>query len=385
MSGLATDVIVLGLGGMGSATACELARRGASVLGFEQYTPAHDQGSSHGRTRIIRTAYYEHPSYVPMCRAAFAGWYQLEQETGRHLLTETPCLSIGPPRCEVIEGVQMAAREHGLPVERLDGAQLSQRYDMFRIPPGEIGMVEQAAGFLAVEACVQAHLEQAMRLGAELRFQEAVLGWEARKDAVAVHTTEATYLARKLVLTSGPWARQILGEVAPPLKVMRQVALWFEPRRPELFRRDRFPIFLAETPQGPFYGLPMIEPGGVKISRHYGAPELDSPDQVDGTPRPEDEEPVREFVRHYLPDADGPVRQASVCRYTLTPDRHFIIDRHPKFEQVVLGAGFSGHGFKFAPVVACMLADLTLVGETSWPRDLFRLDRFTSRSPEIVS
>lgn len=375
MSATTADVIVLGLGGMGSATACELARRGVRVVGLEQFTGAHDRGSSHGRTRIIRTAYYEHPAYVPMCRAAFAGWYRLEQEVGRHLLTECPCLSLGTPTSEVVAGVQAAALEHSLKIETLSADELTRRFDMFRVRPDEVGVVEHAAGFLAVEACVQAHLDEARRRGADLRFEEPAVSWEATPAGVTVTTTKGRYTADRLILTAGPWAGRLLGELGAPLRVMRQVALWFEPTRADDFRRDRFPIFIASTEAGHFYGLPMIDGSGVKIARHYGAPELLSPDEIDGTPRPEDEGPVRDFVRRTLPTADGPVRLASVCRYTLTPDRHFVIDRHPGHANVALAAGFSGHGFKFAPVVGAMLADLAMNGETAWPRELFGFGR----------
>jgi sarcosine oxidase len=375
MRELSADVIVVGLGAMGSATACELARRGARVLGLEQFTPAHDKGSSHGQTRIIRTAYYEHPAYVPMCRAAFAGWHRLEQEVGRHLLTGCRCLSVGTPDSEVVAGVQAAAKEHGLAIETLSGEDHARRFPMFHLSPGEMGVVEQEAGFLYVEECVQAHLERAIALGATLHFREQVLLWETRPGGVTVQTEGATYEARSLVLTAGPWAGSVLGSPGAALRVMRQVVVWLKPSNPEDFRRDRFPIFIAGTPLGHFYGLPMIDESGVKIARHYGAPELLSPTEIDSNPRPEDEEPVREFVRRYLPGADGPVSRASVCRYTLTPDRHFIIDRHPTEENVALAAGFSGHGFKFAPVVGSILADLALEGKTTWPLDLFRASR----------
>ncbi len=375
MSGNSADVIVLGLGAMGSATACELSRRGARVVGLEQFTGAHDRGSSHGRTRIIRTAYYEHPDYVPMCRAAFAGWYRLEQEVGRHLLTECPCLSLGEAGTEVVAGVQAAAREHHLDIETLSADELGRRYGMFRLHGAELGVLEHSAGFLAVEECVRAHLDRAAALGAELHFEEPVLSWEAQAGSVVVRTARGEYRAARLVITAGPWAGRMLGSLGAPLRVMRQVALWFQPGQADDFRRDRFPVFIAGTPLGHFYGLPMIDGTGVKIARHYGAPELLTPDEIDGTPRPEDEEPVRAFVREYLPTADGPVQLASVCRYTLTPDRHFVIDRHPEYENVALAAGFSGHGFKFAPVVGTMLADLALTGETTWPRELFRIGR----------
>jgi sarcosine oxidase len=370
------DVIVVGAGGMGSAAAFELARRGRSVLALEQFPLVHDRGSSHGHTRIIRRAYYEHPNYVPLVRRAFERWYDLEQWTGRHLLTECGCLGIGPPDGEVVNGVLAAAREHHLAVDRLSAAELRSRFPQFRFEDNFVGVFERDAGFLYVEDCVLAHLDAARSLGAQLQPEEAVTGWSANGDGVTVTTTKDTYHAGRLVLTVGPWAGDVLGEYGARLRVMRQVILWFGTEDPAAFRRDLFPIFLAEVPAGPFYGLPAIDGRGLKVARHYGAPELNSPDEVARAVRPADEVPVRQFLAAHIPAANGPLHAAQTCIYTLTPDRHFLIDRHPEHPQVAFATGFSGHGFKFAPVVGEILADLIEAGDTRWPIEMFRLARF---------
>jgi sarcosine oxidase len=376
MSDHSHDVIVIGLGGMGSAATFELARRGARVLGLEQFARGHDRGSSHGQTRIIRKAYYEHPDYVPLVRRAYEGWYDLEQRTGRRLLTECPCLSLGPPDSELLTGVLASAREHNLSAERLSAAEVRRQYPPFRIADAFAGVLDRSAGFLAVDDCLRAHQEEAARLGATLRDNEPALAWEAGPGGVRVRTAAATYTAARLVLTAGPWAPALLGRLGAPLKVMRQVPMWFAPRDVRLFRRDVFPAFIAETPEGHFYGVPAVDGDGVKVARHYGAPELPGPDGIDRTVTDADEAPVRRFLREYLPDADGPRRRASVCLYTLTPDRHFVFDIHPEHPNVALAAGFSGHGFKFAPVVGEVLADLSEHGRTEWPIARFRLGRF---------
>ncbi|MCU0706013.1 MAG: FAD-dependent oxidoreductase, partial [Fimbriiglobus sp.] len=185
---MTSDVIVLGLGGMGAATAAEIARRGVRVLGLEQFGFTHRRGSSHGRTRIIRTAYYEHPAYVPLVRRAFDLWADLEQRIGQRLLTPCPCLSVGPPSGELVRGVQRAAVEHGLQVESLSAAEIERRYPQFRIPPEFAGVLEQAAGILAVEECVRAYLDDAISHGADLRSEEPVLGWQAVAGGVEVTT-----------------------------------------------------------------------------------------------------------------------------------------------------------------------------------------------------
>ena len=376
MSGHNFDVIVIGVGGMGSATCFELARRGLRVLGLEQFELGHDRGSSHGHTRVIRKAYYEHPSYVPLVRRAFERWYDLEQLAGKRLLTECACLNVGPPEGELVQGVRLSASEHGLAIEEMDTREIQRRFPPFHIPPGFRGVLEREAGFLFVEDCVAAHISEAKQAGADIREREPVVSWHAAADRVEVRTTAERYTAARLVLTAGPWAGQLLAEVGWPLRVMRQVMQWFGTRDDRQFRRDRFPIYLAEVPEGYFYGLPMIDELGHKVARHYGAPELASPEQIDRVPSEEDQAPVRQFLCRYLPDADGPLRKAQVCTYTLTPDRHFILDLHPQHPYVAIAGGFSGHGFKFAPVVGEIMADLATNGKTDLPIGMFRIGRF---------
>jgi sarcosine oxidase len=377
MSDGSYDVIVVGVGGMGSAALFELARRGRRVLGLEQFAPGHDQGSSHGQTRIIRTAYYEHPAYVPLVRRAFARWYDLEQRQGRHLLTECGLLTVGLPDSGVIRGVRASAAEHRLPVESLTAADLRGRFPQFHFGDEYVGLLEQSAGFLSVEECVLAHVREAQKLGAVVRPGEPVTSWQAGPGGVTVQTPAGRYTAARLVLTAGPWAGRLLAAWGKRLTVMRQVMLWRGTRDDRLFGRNVFPLFVAEIPEGIFYGFPLLDAAeGMKTAEHYGAPELSGPEEVDRTTRPGDEERVRLFHKEHLPGVDGPVRRAAVCLYTLTPDRHFVIDLHPEHPNVALAAGFSGHGFKFAAVVGEILADLAETGRTDLPLEMFRLGRF---------
>jgi sarcosine oxidase len=376
MSGQNFDVIVIGVGGMGSATCFELARRGLRVLGLEQFELGHDRGSSHGHTRVIRKAYYEHPSYVPLVRRAFERWYDLEQLASKRLLTECGCLNVGPPEGELVQGVRLSAAEHGLAIDEMDAGEIRQRFPPFRFPPGFRGVLEREAGILFVEDCVAAHVSEARQAGADIREREPVVSWHAAADRVEVRTTAERYSAARLVLTAGPWAGQLLAEVGRPLRVMRQVMQWFGAREDRQFRRDRFPIYLAEVPEGYFYGLPMIDKLGHKVAQHYGAPELTTPEQVDRVPTEADQTPMRQFLSRYLPDANGPLRKAQVCTYTLTPDRHFILDLHPQHPNVAIAGGFSGHGFKFAPVVGEIMADLATNEKTDLPIGMFRIGRF---------
>jgi sarcosine oxidase len=375
MSSSTYDVIVLGLGGMGSAAALELARRGRRVLGLEQFAVGHDRGASHGHTRVIRKAYYEHPDYVPLLRRAYDRWYDLEQQTGRHLFTTCGCLSLGRPDEELVSGVRRAAQEHGLPVELLRPDDLRRRYAPFRFGDDVSGVLEQDAGFLYVEECVRTCVEEARRLGADLREDEPAVSWQPTATGVVVRTGRGTYEAARLVVTAGAWAGRVLADLGLPLTVLRKVLFWFGTPSAAALRRDVFPIYMAQTHQGFYYGFPVIDPRGHKVARHDGGDVVPDPSALDRTVAPGEEDECRAFLRVHLPAADGPLTSSRVCTYTVTPDRHFVIDRHPQYLQVVVAAGFSGHGFKFAPVVGEVLADLAEQGHTEWPIGMFRIGR----------
>jgi sarcosine oxidase len=369
------DVIVLGLGAMGLAAAWQLAARGVRVLGLEQHIIPHSLGSSHGHTRIIRQAYYEHPAYVPLVQRAYAGWYELEQAVGQHLLTTCPCLSLGPADGELITGVKAASYEHTLPIEMLSADEVIRRFPAFQNIEPFAAVLEPTAGVLAVEDSLRAMAQVAVAHGAMLRDEVAVQSWRREGNSVCVSTAQGeTFHAARLIVTAGPWATRLLAPFGIPLRLMRQVANWFAVSDRSLFRRDRFPIFIADTQAGAFYGMPAFDARGVKIAQHYGAPEVEQIEQIDRSLNPADQAPVRAFLRRHLPSADAPLREASPCIYTLTPDRHFCIDTLD--DAVVVAAGFSGHGFKFAPVVGEILADLAIRGQTAQPIDLFGIGRF---------
>ncbi|MGL4422149.1 MAG: N-methyl-L-tryptophan oxidase [Gemmataceae bacterium] len=366
------DVIILGLGAMGAAAADALSRRGWSVLGFEQFMPGHSRGSSHGHTRIIRTAYYEHPTYVPLVRRAFELWYDLEQRTGTHLLTRCECLTVGLADGVQVPGVRSAAATHHLNIDEFTADELRKTYPGLVVPPGAVGLREHEAGFLYVTECVRAMQQSAATAGAKLHFEDPVLDWNATETSVTVRTASGTHTAEKLLLTAGAWATEQLAQLN--LSVMRQTLLWFRPRRPELFRRDRFPIFMMEDAFGDFYGLPMIDARGVKVARHYGAQELAHPREVDWTVTDADVAQVRHFLDRAFPGQFEECTGGEVCMYTLSPDRHFRIGATAS-PRVAAAAGFSGHGFKFAPVVGERLADWCQTGKLGPGMELF--DRLT--------
>jgi sarcosine oxidase len=275
----------------------------------------------------------------------------------------------------LVKGVWASAEQHKLQVNSIKPHRLS-RNTPFRFPEGAFaGVVEFTAGFLYVEECVRAHVDAAVSLGAEIHAEEPVRDWKAVGDGVEVATDKGTYHAAKLVVAAGAWATKLLADIGVPLAVMRQTLLWFDVGgRAAEFRRGRFPIFIADVPGTAFYGLPAIDRHGVKVARHYGAPELPNPDGINWTVTDADAAAIRPQLDQYVPGL-GPLTKGQVCMYTVTPDRHFVIDRHPAFPQVSVACGFSGHGFKFATVVGEVLADLAEDGKTRHDIGLFRAGR----------
>ena len=369
------DIIILGAGAMGCAAASHLARRGRSVLAIEQFGIAHDRGSSHGRSRVIRKAYFEDPRYVPMLLAAYELWRELERDTGRRLLHTVGCLNIGPPDHPRILGVERSVREHNLPHEILTTDDIARRWPVFQPAPGDIAFFEPEGGFVAAEEAIRAHVEVAERKGAIFRLSERVTSWNASTGSVHVETDAGRYEAAQLIITAGAWLAAVAAELNLPLKVERQVQFWFMPQNPDPFTAPNLPSFILSRHDRPsFYGIPMQEHEGVKIARHHHG-EFTTADALNRGILPEDEAVVRDFIRNHVPLADAPLIDAKVCMYTNTPDNHFIIDRHPKHENVIIAGGFSGHGFKFAPLVGAILADLAIDRTTRQPIDFLSINR----------
>ena len=360
------DVIVLGLGGMGSAAAYQLASRGRRVLGLDAFERGHARGSSHGRTRIIRQAYYEAPEYVPLVQRAYQLWRELEVESGRGLLRITGGLNVGRPDGALVAGALASARQHGLPYEYLEPTVVAERFPAFRLTDDLVAVHEPEAGILEPEACVGVHLDLAARHGADLRHGERARGWSVDGSGVRVDTDRGAYTAERLVIAAGPWASELLADLQLPLAVQRVVNVHFEPIRPELFGPDRCPVHIWEIPEGQYYGIPALPEQGVKFGRH-DAGEICNPHTIRRDVDAEEIEALRTVLDRYLPGAAGDVKWTLTCMYTNTPDRHFVIDRHPRHDQVVYACGFSGHGFKFASVVGETLADLATAGETRHP------------------
>lgn len=376
------DVIVIGLGGVGSSTLYHLARRGVTALGIERFTLAHDRGSSHGGTRLIRRAYFEHPDYIPLVDRSFEGWDEIEKKSGARLFHRTGLLLFGPSDGAVISGTRRAARAHGLDIRAFGPETAAARFPDFRTPAGAAALFEPAAGTLAVEACIRTYVETAQRLGATARFGERVLRWSASDDGVTVETDVARYGARSLIITAGPWANEVLADLNLPLTLRRKPVFWFETGDARLHRDSGCPVFGFEIDRHFLYGFPSTDGETVKIGDHTDGDVISSADAVERGMQPGDLDRLVPFVESCLPGVGQKVVKHTVCLYTITPDEHFIIDRHPRHPNVAFAAGLSGHGFKFAPVLGSALVDLALSGRTEEPVGFLGLDRPGLRATE---
>lgn len=373
------DCIVLGVGGFGSSTLYHLARAGLKVLGLDRFSVPHDRGSSHGETRIIRKAYFEHPDYVPLLLRSYQLWEQLERESGRDLLHQTGLLLNGPPDGECVAGCRLAARLHNLTIEEFTPDEARRRFSGFRFPDDSAVIVEPEAGYLRVEDCVRSFAERAVAQGAALRTEEEVRSWSSDGRRVRVTTDRGQYEAGHLVVTTGAWAGPLLAGLSLPLEVVRKVVTWHRVNSGEYNVAAGTPAYYFELSDGHFYGFPSLDGRTLKVAEHTGGQPVADPLTVDRRLQLEDEQRISGFLQHHLPHVESTAERHSVCLYTLTPDRHFIVDRHPTWPNVLFGAGFSGHGFKFTPVLGEALCELVIHGDTHHPIGFLSLSRPTLR------
>jgi sarcosine oxidase len=367
------DAVVLGTGGVGSAALFNLARRGLRVIGLDRFPAAHDRGSSHGQTRMIRQAYFEHPDYVPLVRRAFDQWAEVSQLCGRELYRQVGLLQVGPADGQIVPGVLASAARHGLEIERLTATEVESRWPGFQVaadldPTVEtVALFEGRAGYLRVEDCVRAHLDLATRHGADLRSNVVVRTWRDAGSHVEVETDRERFAAERLVITAGAWSGQILGDLRVSLRVLRKPQYWFAPADDRHAEERGCPAFLFETNAGLFYGFPQIDARGVKVAEHSGGAAVADPATVNRDIDRADLDRVAAFAATHLPGVTETLVQHAVCMYTMTPDHHFVLDRHPHSPRVSFAAGLSGHGFKFACVLGEALADLAMHGRTDLP------------------
>jgi sarcosine oxidase len=374
------DVIVAGLGAMGSATAFHLAgRKGLRVLALDRHRPPHTLGSTHGGTRIIRETSFEHPRYVPLVRRAYECWRRMEAATGRSLLTITGGVFIGAPNGSFVAKSKESADVHGVPYEILSPAEIRARFPAFRPAEDTVGFFEPNAGILGPEVCVQACLNYARAHGAEIKFDEPVVRWEARRAGVTVTTPRGRYSAGKLLLAAGPWMLDTLTRVGVPVTAERIVMHWFGPAGdPGAFDAARCPLALWEFGSNAAFASFPIEGGEIKTTIHHGG-EPTTPDTVRRDVGADEIAAMRKMLTRFLPGANGAHRRSAVCLYTNVQGGDFLIDSHPEHRQVLLVSPCSGFGFKFASAIGELLAELLVDGKTRWDLKPFGIERLREK------
>lgn len=371
------DVIVVGAGVMGSAAAYHLAGRGRRVLLLEQFGLAHERGSSHGHSRIIRLS-YDAPDYLRLAQAAYPLWRALEHEAGAELLRQTGGLDFAEAGTQAFDATRATLAGAGIPFEQLDHAELARRFPQFAMPEGTVGLYQADAGILNATRCVEALNEVAERRGAVIHANEPALELAADGAGVLVRSAQASYRAARVIVTAGSWARPLLAPTGLhlPLRVTKEQVLFFAPHAPALFTPEVFPVFVQYRDAGrSFYGFPIYGLPGVKVAFHDAGPEVAPADEDRAVDAGLQAALVAEVTR-WLPQAAGPLLHAQTCRYTSTPDHQFILDLHPAHPQIVVGSPCSGHGFKFGVLFGAVLADLAERGASDLPIERFRLARF---------
>lgn len=371
-----SDCIVIGTGGIGSAALFHVAQRGVRVVGIDRFPPGHDRGSSHGETRLIRLAYMEHPDYVPLLRRAYSLWAELSERCNEQLYTETGLLEVGPADGYMVPGVRASARAHGLEVEEVSPAEVERRFPGYRVPDTMTAIFEKCAGFLRVEACVVASIAEAQKRGAQLRSGEAVQSWQPDGNGVVVTTDKGQYAAERLIITPGAWAPSLLDSLQISFSLLRKSLFWYQTNDAVYTVENGCPCFFYETPQGNFYGFPAKDASGLKVAEHSGGQPLSDAFALNRDVNPDDQHQVEHFLQTYLPGVSLQRQKHVACMYTMSPDEHFVADRHPDYPQVSFVAGLSGHGFKFASVLGEILSQLALDGQTPLPIGFLSSKRF---------
>jgi len=379
------DVIVLGVGTMGSSTCYHLAKRGYKVLGLEQFDIPHEQGSHAGQSRIIRKAYGEDSDYVPLLERAYENWKSLEAATGSQVYFKTGLAYFGPPKDPFLETVKKSSEKYKIPVNQLTPDECRRKYPQFSLPDGFQRLEEPDAGLLTPERCILLMTEQAIRNSAVIRTKEKVLEWKRANGTITVKTNGNTYEAAKLIITAGPWAGKMIPGLDSKLKVTRQALAWVKPKRWDDFVIGKFPCWLVQDNGYDFYGFPILPvgqfagPSGLKLALHYPGGDVTDPDNVNRNKKESDEKVLVDFLNKFIPDGYESTLTMKTCLYTNTPDENFIIDYLPGYDKdVAIAAGFSGHGFKFASVIGEIMTDLAMRGSTTLPIGFLSASRFKS-------
>ena len=365
------DVIVVGVGSMGSSACYYLAKSGLKVLGLEQFDLVHEKGSHTGESRFVRMAYFEHPDYVPLLKRAYHNWDHLEKESGKHLFHKTGIVYFGVEESVQIEGVRRSADTHALPIEEVSASEVPERYEQFTIPNDFHTIFEANAGFVQPEVTIATYIELARIAGAKINSNETVREWESMDGHITCRTDKGNYTSKKIIFTAGAWTQQLVPSLQTKLQVTQQALMWYKPKDITRYQEGNFPCWSITDPayEGMFYGFPIFLDGNPTMKLAYHAHGTDiTPDQKAAQASAEELEPIHFFLRKYMPELQGEISDTKTCLYNYSTDEDFIIDHLPGYDDnVIIACGFSGHGFKFVPVVGEIIKDLVVDGETDLP------------------
>jgi sarcosine oxidase len=351
------DVVVIGVGAAGSAAFFELAKRGARVLAVEQFYPGHDRGSTHGESRIIRLSYFEHPSYVPLLLEARRRWAEMDRHAEKKVFIETGSVEVGFPGAEIISRSLEASRRHSLEVYEMNGKEIRTRFPAFDVPNDWTGHFQPDGGLLIPEAAVNRYVEAALQLGGKLLEGSRVTRIICSATNLKVDIGEERITAESVILTAGAWLKELV-DTPIPLEISRQVVGWFEPVVPSSFTAQAMPVFLLAAHDDAYYGFPDYNGSGLKAASHIQGRTLTHAGALSQDACLEDERRIRRLFESYMPEGNGPLLKMQTCMYTNTPDGHFLIDRSANDRRIIIASACSGHGFKFAPVLGEILADM---------------------------
>ena len=378
------DVIVIGVGSMGSSTCYFLAKRGYNVLGLEQFSITHDKGSHAGQSRIIRKAYFEHPDYVPLLNKAYQNWKDFEEETGEHLYYKTGLVYFGKKDAPILKGISKAASLNNIKLEKHDASSIAKTFSQFKMPIDFEALYEPGAGFITPQKTIKLYEKKAIESGAIINSNEKVVEWRKDGNSILIKTDKQTYRSDKLIITAGAWAGKLIPGLTNKLKVTRQFIGWIKPKAQNDFALNNFPCWMLSDDEKPgmYYGFPSLPvsefgmPEGVKLAHHYPGSIVD-PDNVNRNTTEDEKESLLYVLNKYLPGCFESFLSSKTCLYTNTPDKDFIIDHLPGYENLVtIACGFSGHGFKFVSIVGEILADLAIDGKTEQPIGFLNAKRF---------
>jgi sarcosine oxidase len=379
MANMATrtfDVAIIGAGAMGSASTYHLSRSGKKIIVLDRFHPPHGLGSSHGKSRIIREAYFESPMYVPLVQQAYMLWDEMEKESGKKLFLKTGGLMIGSRDQKVFSGASASAAQHHIAYEYLDGEAIKRRFPVFNPTYDTVALLEKNAGILFPEACIETQISLAEKADVEFHFDERVQTIISKSGKVEISTDKETYTATKVIVAAGAWMATLFPELHLPLEVKRQVLFWFRSTEGDSnkFLPENLPVYIWEYEKNKiFYGFPDLGEG-MKIAIHHRG-KLATPDAIDRRVGVEEIKEIDELLKRYF-TSTFTYHYSDVCMYTNTPDEDFIIDFHPDDKNIILASPCSGHGFKFSSAIGKILSQMALGEKPGFDISVFSLDRF---------